>query len=165
MDAPGQAIAWLGLARHRDRKGPSMSSLRELAEQAFQVYNAGDVESLVSLYTEDATLVNPLGTFQGRAAIHEHWSRQQAAFPDRTATLGVTVEQGDTVAEEWIVAGTNTGPLVMPDGAELPPTGKRVEINGMDLVQARDGKVVAQHQYWDSMAVAGQLGLLPEAAT
>jgi len=29
-----------------------MSSLRDLAEQGFQLYNAGDVEGFVSLYTE-----------------------------------------------------------------------------------------------------------------
>lgn len=142
-----------------------MSSLRDLAERAFQVANAGDVESLVSLYAEDATLVNPLGTFEGRPAIHEYWSRQRVAFPDTTATLGVTVEQGDTGADEYTIAMTNTGPLVMPDGTELPPTGKRIEFKGMDLVQARDGKIVVHHQYWDGMAIAGQLGLLPQAAT
>jgi len=142
-----------------------MSGVRDLAEQGTQLYNAGDVEGLVNLYTEDATLVNPFGTFEGRAAIHEAWSREKAAFPDRTATLDVIVEQGDMLADEWTFAGTHTGPLVMPDGTELPPTGKRVELRGMELVQVRDGKVAVHHQYWDSMAVAGQLGVLPQAAT
>ena len=53
---------------------------------------------------------------------------------------------------------THTGPLVMPDGTELPPTGKRIEIKGMELVQHRDGKIAVHHMYWDNMAVAGQLG-------
>ena len=108
--------------------------------------------------------MNPFGTFEGRAAIHEHWSREKAAFPDRAITLDMLVEQGDAVADEWTVVGTHTGPLVMPDGTELPPTGKRIEIKGMELAQLRDGKIAVQHQYWDNMAVAGQLGVLPEAA-
>ena len=33
----------------------------------------------------------------------------------------------------------------------------------MELVQVRDGKAAVHHQYWDNMAVAGQV--LPEAAT
>ena len=118
-----------------------MSSLRDLAEQGFQLYNAGDVEGLVNLYTEDATLVTPWGTFEGRAAIHEAWRRDKTAFPDGTLTLDGLVEQGDTLADEWTIVGTHTGPLVMPDGTELPPTGKRIEIKGMDLVQHRDGKI------------------------
>ncbi len=142
-----------------------MSSLRDLAEQGIQLYNAGDVEGLVNLYTEDATLVTPFGTAQGRAAIHETMSRDKAAFPDHTVTLDVIVEQGDTLADEWTFVGTHTGPLVMPDGTELPPTGKRVEFKGMELMQLRDGKAAVHHMYWDNMAVAGQLGVLPEAAT
>ncbi len=142
-----------------------MSSIKDQAEQGAQLYNAGDVEGLVNLYTEDATLVTPFGTAQGRAAIHEALSRDKAAFPDRTLTLDVSVEQGDTIANEWTVAGTHTGPLVMPDGTELPPTGKRIELKGMELVQVRDGKITVHHQYWDNMAVAGQLGVLPEVGT
>ena len=91
--------------------------------------------------------------------------RDKAAFPERTVTIDVTVEQGDTAAFEWSWVATNTGPLVMADGTELPPTGKRVEVKGMELVQVRDGKAAVHHQYWDSMTVAGQLGVLAEAAT
>ena len=142
-----------------------MSSLRDAYEQGIGFYNAGDVESMVNLYTEDATRVAPFGTFEGRAAIREALSRDKAAFPDHTMTVDVIVQQGDTIAAEWTVAGTHTGPLVMPDGTELPPTGKRVELKGMELVQFRDGKVAVHHEYWDNMAVAGQLGVLPGAAT
>ena len=138
-----------------------MSRLRDLAEQGIQLYNAGDVEGLVNLYTEDATLVTPFGTAQGGAAIHEAASRDKAAFPDRAVTRDVIVEHGDTLADEWTFVGTHTGPLVMPDGTELPPTGKRVEFKGMELAQLRDGKIVVHHMYWDNMALAGQLGILP----
>ena len=97
-----------------------MSSIRDAYEQGIGFYNAGDVEGLVNLCTEDATRVTPSGTFEGRAAIHEAASREKAAFPDRTMTVDVCVEQGDTIAAEWTFVGTNTGPLVMPDGTELP---------------------------------------------
>jgi ketosteroid isomerase-like protein len=35
----------------------------------------------------------------------------------------------------------------------IPPTGKRVEIRGMELVQVRDGKIVANHLYCDLLSV------------
>jgi len=142
-----------------------MSSHEDLAEQCVRLYNAGDVEGLVDLYTEDATLVTPFGTFEGRAAIHESFSRDKAAFPDRTMAVDVYVEQGDTLADEWTWVGMHTGPLVMPDGTELPPTGKRVEFKGMELLRFRDGKIVVDHMYWDNMAAVVQLGVLPGAAT
>jgi uncharacterized protein (TIGR02246 family) len=135
--------------------------VRGIYEQAMRFYNAGDLDGLADAYTEDAVLVSPNGTVQGRTAIREHWSQEKAAFPDRTLTVNVVVEQGDTIAAEWTWAGTHTGPLVLPDGTELPPTGKRVEGQGMDLAQLRDGKAAVLHQYWDNMAWARQLGLVP----
>jgi hypothetical protein len=52
----------------------------------------------------------------------------------------------------------------MPDGTELPATGKRVEIAGMEICIVRDGKLILNTLYYDTMAVAVQLGLVPEGA-
>ena len=136
------------------------AGLREAGLPVFHVVLDADGD-ILRQYTEDAVLVSPNGTVQGRTAIREHWSQEKAAFPDRTLTVNVVVEQGDTIAAEWTWAGTHTGPLVLPDGTELPPTGKRVEGQGMDLAQLRDGKAAVLHQYWDNMAWARQLGLVP----
>jgi uncharacterized protein (TIGR02246 family) len=142
-----------------------MSSNRKAYERWVQLYNAGDLEGLADSFTEDGILVTPDGTAQGRAAILEIMNRGKAAFPDYAVTIDVMVEQGDTIAAEWTWAATNTGPLVRPDGTEMPPTGKRVESKGMDLTQMRDGKLAVYHMYYDNMARAGQLGLLPESAS
>lgn len=138
-----------------------MSSNRDAWEQARKLYNAGDLDGLANFYTEDATLASPDGTAQGRVAIRAQWSREKAAFPDRTLTVDVLVEQGNTIVTEFTWAATNTGPLYLPDGTELPPTGKRLETKGMDLVQVRDGKIAVHHLYWDNMALAGLMGFLP----
>jgi predicted ester cyclase len=142
-----------------------MSSAREAYERAVKLYTAGDLEGLVNCYTEDAMLVTPNDTAQGRAAIHDAWTRDKASFPDRALTIDVIIDQGDTVASEFTWVATNTGPLVLPDGTELAPTGKRVQARGMELARVRDGKLAVHHSYWDNMALAGQLGLLPGAAT
>ncbi len=107
-------------------------------------------------------MVSPDGTFEGRAAIREYWSQNRASFPDCTLTLDASFERGGTVAEEFTWAGTNTGPIVMPDGTELAPAGRRVESKGMEVEQVRDRKIAVQHLYWDNMAFAAQLGLAPE---
>lgn len=142
-----------------------MGDSKDVYERLVRLYNTGDLESLVNSYTEDAILVTPDGTARGRAAIQAQWSRDKVAFPDRTLTTAVIIEQGDTIASEFTWAATNTGPLVQPDGTELPLTGKRIETKGMELVQVREGKVAVHRGYWDTMALAGQLGLLPGAAT
>lgn len=141
-----------------------MSSVKDAYERLVRLYNAGDLEDLVDSYTEDATLASPDGGARGRAAIFEQWCRDKAAFPDSSLTIHTMIEQGDTVASEFTWAGTNNGPLFQPDGTERPPTGKRIETKGMELVRVRDGKVTAHRLYWDNMKLAGQLGLLRESA-
>lgn len=159
-----QVSASLGLLAPQGA-GTAMSSISDEYEQAIQLYNAGDIDGYVSSYADDAVMALPRGIFRGRAAIREAWRRQSAAFPDQVLNVGATLEQGDTFADEFTWVATNTGPLVLRDGTEAPPTGRRAEIKGMELVQMRDGKIALHHIYFDYMTVLSQLGLLPRAAT
>jgi len=122
------------LARRKERRGLVIGSIRDAYEQAIKLYNAGDLDGFANSYTEDAALMAPP---RGLAAIREQWGRGQAAFPDRTVTEDVIIEQDDAISTEFTWAGTNTGPLVLPDGTELPSTGKRVETKGMELMRVR----------------------------
>jgi len=157
----------MGLRPRRRGKGDGlvMSGDRDAYERSVQLYNAGDLEGLANSYTEDAILVTPYGTAQGRAAILETWGRGKATFPDCIVTIDVLDEQGGTISSEWTWAGTNTGPLVLPDGTEVPPTGKRAELKGTEQAQMRDGKLAVQHMCYDNVALAEQLGLLPKGAS
>ena len=105
----------------------------------------------------------PDGIFEGRSAIRDRLAKELAAFSDLAHRVVSYVEEGDAFADEWVFVGTHTGPVVLPDGTELPPTGKRVEVQGMELVRIRDGKIVVDNLYYDNLAVAAQLGLLPQA--
>jgi predicted ester cyclase len=105
--------------------------------------------------------VTPDGSAHGRDAIHALWTGEQTSFPDRTHTVKTTVEQGDTIATEFSWLATSTGPRILPDGTQLPSTGKHLEITGMVLTTFRDGKMAEQHMYWDNLSTAQQAGLLP----
>jgi carboxymethylenebutenolidase len=52
-----------------------------------------------------------------------------------------------TVWMEWMLPG-------------IAPTGKRVEVAVVTIVQFRDGKLAHEHIYWDQASVLVQLGLL-----
>jgi steroid delta-isomerase-like uncharacterized protein len=142
-----------------------MSANRKLLERYVELYNAGDLEACIDLYAEEAVQKMPDGTFEGPSEIHDRLDRDLAAFPDAAYTVASFVEQGDSFADEWTFTGTHTGPFTLPDGTELPATGKRVEISGMELVQVRDGKIVVDNLYYDNMAAVVQLALVPEGAT
>jgi predicted ester cyclase len=141
-----------------------MGTNRNLLDRYVELYNAGDLDACMDLYAEDAVQTMPDGTFAGRGPIRDRLARDLAAFPGTTYTVCSFVEQGDSFADEFTVVGIHTGPLMLPDGTPLPPTGRRAEINGMELVRLRDGQIVVDNLYYDSMAVLAQLGLAPQPA-
>ncbi len=140
-----------------------MESYRSLLERYVERYNAGDLDGVMDLYAEDSTQLMPDGTFEGRSAIRDRLATELAAFSDIAHRYVSYVEEGDAFADEWVFVGTHTGPLALPDGTELPATGKRVEVPGMELVRVRDGKIVVDNLYYDTLSVAAQLGLLPQS--
>ena len=140
-----------------------MEANRNLLDQYVELYNAGDLDACMELYADDAVQLMADGLFTGRGDIEQRLARDLTAFPDATYTVTSFVEQGDSFADEWTFTGTNTGPFTLPDGSQVPPTGKRVEIKGMELVQVRDGKIVVDNLYWDAMAALAQLGFVPAA--
>ena len=125
-----------------------MEANRELLERYVELYNAGELDACMELSAEDAV----------------QW-RHDGLFPDARYVVESFVEEGDRFADEWTFTGTNTGPLQLPDGTEIPGTGKPVRIKGMELVEVRDGKIVVDNLYYDFMAAVAQLGLVPEGAT
>jgi steroid delta-isomerase-like uncharacterized protein len=140
-----------------------MSANRRLLERYVELYNAGDLGACMDLYADDAIQTMPDGTYGGRREIQERLALELTAFPDATYTVESFFEQGETFADEWTFVGTHTGPFLLPDGVWLPPTGRRVEIAGMELVRVRDGKIVIDNLYYDRFAGPAQLGLAPPA--
>jgi steroid delta-isomerase-like uncharacterized protein len=141
-----------------------MSENRELLDRYVERYNAGDLDGVMELYAEDAVQVMPDGAYEGWNTVRDRLAQELDGFTELNHTVRSFVEQGDTFADEWTFVGTHTGPFRLPDGRELAPTGKRVEIRGMEVVQVREGKIILNSLYYDNMASLAQLGLLPEGA-
>jgi steroid delta-isomerase-like uncharacterized protein len=142
-----------------------MSAYRQLLDHYVERYNAGDLDGVMELYADDAVQGMPDGVFEGRAAIRRRLANELEAIPDVTHTVVSFIEQSDAFADEWTFVGTQTGPLTLPDGTVLPPTGKRVQVRGMEVVRVgTDGKIVLNTLYYDNLAVAVQLGVVPERA-
>jgi predicted ester cyclase len=77
-----------------------------------------------------------------------------AAFPDLHFTIEDQVGSGDRIAFRWRATGTHTGPL----GA-VPPTGRRVALDGLIVDHLLDGRVVERWEQWDQPGMLAQLGL------
>jgi len=78
-----------------------------------------------------------------------------SAFPDLRFTIEDQIVASDKVATRWSAEGTNSGTF-----GPVPPTGRRVRINGLILDRVAAGKVVERWEQWDQMGMMQQLGLV-----
>ena len=138
-----------------------MTVATELIEKGTAFYNKGDVEGFCSLYSDDIVLTTPDGRFEGRDSVEPYMQVMLTMFPGLEVTLGRHSDTGDVYFGEFSLRGTNTGPVPMPDGSELPPTGKSVLLMGTEIATVNNGKIVQHDMLWDNMSFLGQLGLVP----
>lgn len=123
-----------------------------------------DAKVLADLYAEDAVAIIPdVGEVRGREAIVEYLRSMTGSVPDATYTSLHKYEIGDTAIDEGVFSGRNTGPILLPTGETLPPTGKEVSIRGVDIATVRNGRIESYRLYYDQMQFLDQLGLLPDA--
>ena len=73
---------------------------------------------------------------------------------------GSSFAEGDRVASEHIGRGTHTGPL-QTTTAEIPATGRKVELRIAEFYEMRGGKIIRLHAYYDTANMMRQFCLLP----
>jgi ketosteroid isomerase-like protein len=122
-----------------------------------------DLETATNLYAPDAVMVTPdQEELRGREQIIGYLKQFNDAFPDNRYEPAYAHESGDTAIDEGYFVGTNTAPLPLPTGEELPATGKQVRVRACDIATVQNGVITSHRFYFDQMDFLGQLGLLPE---
>jgi predicted ester cyclase len=88
------------------------------------------------------------------------WEESAKAFPDREFVLEKVwaVDEEEIVIANWTMTGTHRG----GDYFGVPPSGKKVEINGTGIVRFKDGKIV---EHWGGPHCMHAIGLLAEVET
>jgi limonene-1,2-epoxide hydrolase len=136
-----------------------MSDTRAAFDQLTKAINAHDFDNIVGQYHPEATVSGPDGSFTGREEIRTYFQEFQEAFPDLHINVWSKITSGDLASDEWVLSGTNTGPLRLPDGTVLDPTGAAVQVRGCDVAAVENGQVVSHRVYFDQASVMEQLGL------
>lgn len=78
------------------------------------------------------------------------------AFPDLKLTLRHQFTDGDVSIVEFRATGTHRAEL---EG--IPATGKSIDVNVIDVITVRDGKVLSEREYYDQLGMMQQLGVIP----
>ena len=78
------------------------------------------------------------------------------AFPDLKMTVLQVIAEGDHVVAVTRFTGTQTGPLMT-----LPPSGKAVDVVGVDVWTVRNGKLAGLQAFNNDLQLLQQLGVIP----
>jgi steroid delta-isomerase-like uncharacterized protein len=138
-------------------KGPELQALIDRYNAA---WNAHDVDAIVSMHTDDSVFENHVTGDRnvGRDEIARAIGGIFSVFPDLSFETRRSYVRDDLVVQEWTARGTHEGTMTR-SGIEVPPTGRKVEYKGMDVIPIRDGLVARKDVYSDSVTLLRQLGL------
>lgn len=99
---------WDRLGHERDVK-ESDDAVRKLVADQVEAWNRGDLAAFTSVYDDAAIFVSPTGTFRGRQAVHERYTKR---YPDRAA-MGTLRLEIDDIRPVW-------GMEITPGGDAVP---------------------------------------------
>jgi steroid delta-isomerase-like uncharacterized protein len=121
------------------------------------IFNTGKFDGL-DTYIEANFTEHELreGAMPGLAGLKKQMTDFRAAFPDIKFTVNDVVAEGDKVWGLITITGTNTGPMM-----GMPPTGKAINMQGVDIVKITNGKCVEHWGFFDHAKMMEQLGLMP----
>ena len=131
----------------------------EVAERSLE---ARDWETYGSVFAEDLKMVTPMlpGVAIGREARIQLVQGIYDPFPDGVVKIRRSFGRGDWACVEVLFTGTHTEPMAGPDGTEIPPTGKSIELPYCMVMKFKDGLVSELYEYYDQMSLMQQLGLM-----
>ena len=129
-------------------------------ERYNEAWNRHDVDAIVAMHAPDMVFENHTAGERAEGdAVREHIAAIFEAWPDiafRTRRLYV---REDLVVQEWTASATHDRELRRGD-LVAPPSGKRIEWEGMDVIPCEDGLIKRKDVYSDSVAILRQTGLL-----
>jgi steroid delta-isomerase-like uncharacterized protein len=137
--------------------------LREVTERWMQGWNDQDADLLVAQlgdefhYTDpawpkpiaDAAGVRAFTAACWRAMPDMHFSEPRGVFPS---------PDGRSACIPWHMTATLTGAFDPPGYA---PTGDRIELDGVDIFELRDGRIARLATIYDAMEIGRAIGLIP----
>ena len=134
-------------------------SAEAVVTRYFEALAARDLDAMGACWAPDGIEhLAGLADVTGPEGVRGYFGELFGAFPDFSLKVRRTVVQEDRVTVLWDATGTFAGPGTF-QGFEA--NGARIELEGMDLLEVRDGRIVRNDAFTDGMTIARQLGILP----
>ena len=131
---------------------------KALVSRFFDEVNAGNLEVIDGLFADDFVEHEEFpGLEPTKEGVKKFFATWLAAFPDARMDPHEMVAEGDLVTARVTMTGTHEGEFL-----GMPATGKRIEVEAIDMIRLRDGRFTEHWGVMDAMAMMQQLGAIPE---
>lgn len=139
--------------------GTSTRSPGEVARSYFAAVAARDPAAMVEhWHSEGIDDLVPVRVLRGPGEIRALFEELFAAVPDMETIVDQVTADERRAALQWRMSGHFTGGSFQG----LDPTGGRVALRGVDVLEVEDGLIVRNTAYYDGLDFARGVGMLPE---
>jgi len=123
-----------------------------------EVWNKRKLDIVAQIISPSHALLDPFasGSQVGPESYRRRVLELTSSFPDLRFTLDDVIAEKDKVVVLWVISGTHKG-----DFMNIPPTGKKVSVEGITIHYIRGGKILDSNARWDAMGLLRQVGALP----
>jgi len=123
-----------------------------------EVVNKGKMDMFDSFFADNFAEheMLPPDLPRNKEGVKQLFTMLRQAFPDLKFTVNDMVSSGDKVWTYITISGTQNGPFM-----DMPASGKKISIQGFDIVRFANGKAVEHWGLTDDMTMMTQLGAIP----
>lgn len=135
----------------------------ELMQTLDDAWNAQDLETFAKCHKPNVVVRWPgQGPTRGVDAHRLEAIQFFKTFPDQR--LGNRPYKTFFASGDWTCSiahftGTMKGPMPGPDGKEIPPTGKKFDVDFCTVARWDDGQIVEENLFYDLVTFRRQIGL------
>ena len=146
-----------------------MAINREVSDPAtvargyFEAVGRRDVEAMAAFWAPGTLdVIHGVAEMRVPEDLHTWFGALFTAFPDFQFEILDVLSSGEKAAVRWRATGSFNGTGRFEG---LDPNGKRVDVEGCDVLTVRDGLIQRNDAYMNGAEMARQLGALPPAGS
>lgn len=108
-------------------------------------------------FDESITMIASPQNIVGIADFKAYYQNYLTGFSDVLFTMKDIFGQDDNLVKHWTFKGRHTG-----DFFGIPATGKLVDVQGVTLVKMKNGKILQEQDFMDSIIFLQQIGMVSD---
>lgn len=114
---------------------------KEILKGFLEAFNRHDLDAIMEYFAEDCVFYMPRGTaprgdrYTGKAEVLRGLAKRFEGIPDVHYGDDEHWVCGNFGVSEWTLTGTS-------------PSGKKIEVRGVDLLEFDDGKITRKDSFW-----------------